>query len=232
MEMQPTVVVVEDVYDVIDSAAGAVAVLRVVVQRFSSARATLDFCKPDMLGCFVIDHRVRDVGGLHLRQQLTAQGCQQPFIFISRPGDVASAVEAMHQGALDCIPKPFDRQRLLEGVQKAITQDAATRRLRAERAIVMVRAQSLTSREMQVLELVAAGRITKEIARDLTISPKTVEVHRSNIMKKMRVDSAAELLHLIAMHAVVPFSAGQVGRFQRASGHVDRFCANMLFDAI
>jgi FixJ family two-component response regulator len=205
MDAQPTVVVVEDDDDVRDSAAGAVAALRVAVQRFSCARATLDFSEPDMAGCFVLDQQVRGIDGLDLWQKLAAKGCQQPFIFISGHGNVASAVEAMHQGALDCIQKPINRQRLLDGVQQAITRDAASRRLRTELAIVTAHVNSLTPREMQVLELVAAGSLTKTIAIRLIISPKTVEVHRSNIMKKMRVESAAELLHLIAKHRIVPF---------------------------
>jgi len=213
METQPTVVVFENEEDdVIDSAASALAMSRVGVHRFSCARATLDFCKPDMLGCFVIDHQVREIGGLHLRRKLVAQGCQQPFIFITRHGDVGSAVEAMHQGALDCIPKPLDPQRLIDGVQQAIALDAATRGLRAERAMVTALTQSLTPREKQILDLVAAGNMTKQIARDLTISPKTVEVHRSNIMRKMRVGSAAALLHLVAMHAVAPLSVAPAVR--------------------
>lgn len=207
METQPTVVVVEDDNGTCDSVAGAVAALRVNVRRFSCARETLEFCKPDMPGCFVLDSQTRGMDGLHLRQKLAAKGCQQPFIFVPGHGDVASAVEAMRQGALDCIEKPLDRQRLLGRVQQAITQDHDSRRVRAERAEVMARAQSLTPREMQVLELVAAGKITKEVARILTISPKTVEVHRSNIAKKMRVESAAELLHLVAKYAVVPFTS-------------------------
>jgi FixJ family two-component response regulator len=138
----------------------------------------------------------------------------------------------MHQGALDCIPKPLDRKRLLDGVRRAIAEDAATRQSRTERAIVIARAHSLTPREMQVLELVAAGKITKEIARDLVISPKTVEVHRSNIMRKMRVDSAAELLHLIAMHAIVSFSAGPASRIRRPRPHADLPVQLMTSNAI
>lgn len=205
METQPTVVVVEDDHEVLDSAAGAVAALPVVVQRFSCPHEALHYCKPEMLGCFVLGQQIRGIRGLELRQKLADQGCQQPFIFISRNGDVATAVEAMHQGALDCFPSPFDRSRLLTVVQQAIARDATARRLRAERAVVVARIQSFTPRETQVARLVAAGRITKEIAHELAISPKTVEVHRSNLMRKMRVESAAALLHLIAMHGLFPF---------------------------
>jgi FixJ family two-component response regulator len=212
METLPTVVVIEDDAYSPDSVAGALAGLPVLFERFSSSREALDYCTPQMHGCLVLDQAARDTDVFYLRRRLVAQGCRQPFIFISRSGDVASAVEAMHQGALDCIPRPLDERRLLAGVQKAIAEDAAGCSLRAERASVAARTESLTPREMQVLELVAAGKMTKEIARRLAISPKTVEAHRSNTMKKMQVGSAAELFHLIAMHAIVSFPALPVGQ--------------------
>lgn len=206
METQPTLLIVADDQDAPDSIAGALSSLDIAVRQLPCASDALAACRPEMPGCYVIDHRIGGVDGLFVRQQLVAQGCQQPFIFVSRRGDVASAVEAMHQGALDCIPRPLDHRRLLNRVREAIAGDAKSRRTRVERATVLARADSLSARETQVLGLVAAGFITKEIARDLAISPKTVEVHRSNIMKKMRVESAAELLHTIAKYSVVPFT--------------------------
>jgi len=207
METLPTVVVVEDDTCAAASVAGAMAGLPVVVKRFFCSQDTLDFRSPQMHGCLVLDQHARGTDVLYLRRRLVAQGCRQPFIFVSRSGDVASAVEAMHQGALDCCPMPLDRCRLLAGVQKAIAEDAASCGLRAERANVAARTESLTPLELQVLELVAAGKMTKEIARQLAISPKTVEAHRSNTMKKMQVGSAAELFHLIAMHAIFSYPA-------------------------
>jgi two-component system, LuxR family, response regulator FixJ len=209
MEEQPTVFVVDNEDEVRDCVVGAASTLGVAVQQFSSASDTRDYCRPDMPGCFVLDQGAPDAGGLHLLKQLTAKGCRQPFIFVTGAGDVATAVAAMHEGAVDCIEKPLDSQRLLRRVQQAITQDAQFRRRQAERACATQRFATLTARERQVLERVAAGRITKEIARELAISPKTVEVHRSNIMKKLHVESAAELLHLIARHALLPLSDEQ-----------------------
>jgi FixJ family two-component response regulator len=133
---------------------------------------------------------------------MVAKGCRQPFIVLSGRGDVACAVEAMHMGALDFIEKPFSRQRLLDRIEDAIHQDAEARRHHAAETDIRARVESLTARERQILKLVGDGRITKQIARELAISPKTVEVHRSNIMRKMQVDSAAELLHLVARHPV------------------------------
>jgi RNA polymerase sigma factor (sigma-70 family) len=206
MEEQPTVFVVEDARDVCDTVAGAVTDLGIAMQPFATAGDTLAFCKPDMPGCFVLGHRAGGTHGLHLHKQLEAKGCRQPFIFVPPAGDVAGAVEAMHEGALDCIEKPVNRQRLAARLQEAIAKDAELRHSRAQRAAVVARLDSLTPRERQVLDLVAAGRITKEVARHLEISPKTVEVHRSNIMKKLHVDSAAELLHLIAKFTLLPMS--------------------------
>jgi len=211
MGTPPTVVVVEDDTSAPALVASALAGLSVVVRRFSCLHKTLDFCRPQMHGCLVLDQQARGTDALYLRRRLVSQGCRQPFIFIARLGDVATAVEAMHQGALDCFPRPLDRRRLLAAVERGIAEDAANCGLRAERASVAARTESLTPREMQVLELVAAGRMTKEIARHLAISPKTVEAHRSNTMKKMRVTSAAGLFHLIAMHAIVSFPGVAVG---------------------
>ncbi|HEV3138537.1 MAG TPA: response regulator [Pirellulales bacterium] len=208
MEARPTVFVVDDDQDVCDSVARAVGVLAVDVQCFLSPAGMLDFCRPEMTGCLILDIEMPGMNGLHLRKQLAAKGCQQPFIVMSGRADIASAVAAMHQGALDFIEKPFRRQHLLDRVQEAIARDAELRRLRGEQAAVRALVESLTARERQVLELVGTGKITKEIARDLTISHKTVEVHRSHIMKKMRVDSAADLLHLIAKYPVMPQSGG------------------------
>jgi FixJ family two-component response regulator len=202
MEIRPTVFVVDDDQDMCDTIARTVGVLGVAVRCFSSAAGMLDFCQPEMTGCLILDIEMPGMSGLHLRKQLAAKGCHQPFIVLSGRADIASAVAAMHQGAMDFIEKPFRRQHLLDRVQEAIARDAELRRLRAEQAAVRARVDSLTARELQVLELVGTGKITKEIARDLTISHKTVEVHRSHIMKKMRVDSAAELLYLIAKYPV------------------------------
>lgn len=206
METLSTVFVVGDVHDVGDCLEGMITPGQLAIRRFASAGDALDYCEPQMPGCFVLDQLVRGTSGLQVHERLHAKGCQQPFIFVLQDGDVASAVEAMHHGALDCIERPLDRERLRSCIQEAIVQDADFRRAHAERAAVLARVVSLTPRERQILEYVAAGEITKSIARLLNISPKTVEVHRSNIMRKMHVESAAGLLHLVAKYALFPFA--------------------------
>ena len=206
METVSTVFVVGDVCDVRESLDGMIADGHLAVRRFDSAHDALDFCEPQMPGCFVLDQMIRGTGGLQVRRQLHAKGCEQPFIYVLQDGNVAAAVEAMHHGALDCMERPVDRKRLQGCIQQAIARDADCRRLQIAQAAVLARVLSLTSRERQILEYVAAGDITKSIARRLGISPKTVEVHRSNIMRKMRVESVAALLHLVARYSLFPFA--------------------------
>jgi FixJ family two-component response regulator len=198
MERQTTVMVVDDERDVCDCVAQVVGNLGVAVRCFTTGHEVLEFCTPDLPGCLLLDMQITDMSGLAVREQMVARECFQPFIMLSGRSDIACAVEAMHLGARDFLQKPFDRKRLLARVEDALAWDAAERTRRAAENEILKRVDTLTARERQVLQLVGAGRITKQIARDLTISPKTVEVHRSNIMRKMHVDSAAELLHLVA----------------------------------
>jgi FixJ family two-component response regulator len=206
METLSTVFVVGELHEVHDWLDGMATAGRLAIRRFAAAGDALDYCEPQMPGCFVLDHPIRGVSGLRVHEQLHAKGCQQPFLCVLSNGDVASAVEAMHRGALDCIERPVNRDRLLSCVLKGIAQDADLRDSRAQRAGVMAQVESLTPRERQILEYVATGEITKTIARLLSISPKTVEVHRSNIMRKMHVESAAGLFHLIARYALFPLA--------------------------
>ena len=207
METLSTVFVVGDARDLRERLERISAGGRFAVRWFATADDALDFCAPDMPGCFVLDQQIAGSSGLLLQEQLGAKGCQQPFIYLSRDHDVASAVTAMHHGAVDCIELPLDCERLQRCIEEALARDEDVRRSQAERAEVLACVASLTPRERQILEFVAAGEITKSIARLLSISPKTVEVHRSNIMRKMHVDSAAALLHLVAKYALFPFAA-------------------------
>ncbi len=212
METLSTVFVVGDVRDVPECLDGTIAAGQLTVRRFDSAGDALDYCEPQMPGCFVVDQQIRGTSGLRIHEQLHAKGCQQPFIFVLHDGDVAWVVEAMRHGALDCIKRPVDRDRMRTCIQEGIAQDADVRRKRADRAAVLTLVESLTPRQRQIMEYVATGEITKFIARTLNISPKTVEVHRSNIMRKMHVESAAGLIHLVAKYSLFPLGDGSPSR--------------------
>jgi len=145
----------------------------------------------------VLDIRMPGTSGLDLHEKLVAQEIGLPVIIITGHGDVPSAVQAMKRGAVDFIEKPFDDQVLLDRIGQAIARDAASRENEARRACIAARLASLTPREHEVLDLVVAGYANKQIAAHLFLSPKTIEIHRANVMKKMRVDSLAKLVQTV-----------------------------------
>jgi len=147
-------------------------------------------------GCVLLDVRLRDQSGFSLQRRLKEQGFRLPIIFITGHGDMAMAVEAMKNGAVDFVSKPFDDQRLLETVQRALTHARENADRDRRRDQVRRRLDALSPRERQVLDKVAAGKLNKTIADELGISIKTVEMHRSNIMRKLGARSVAELVRL------------------------------------
>lgn len=147
--------------------------------------------------CAVIDLRMPEMSGLELQQQLHRDGHDLPLIFLSAHGDVPTAVKAMQEGALDFVLKPFNPDAFLASVRKAIRRARELHEGRMARAAVSRRLSLLSAREREVLGGVLDGRTSKEIARQLAISPKTVDVHRANLVRKMRVDTTAELIRLV-----------------------------------
>ena len=154
---------------------------------------------PDLAcgGCLVLDIRMPGMSGLELQRELQARAIELPIVFITGHGDIAMAVQAMKDGALDFIEKPFKDQQLLDAIARAM-RVAAKRQEQASRQAEYRRLLSrLTQRECEVAALVARGLSNKLIARELDISDKTVQVHRANLMDKMGVHSAAELAQIL-----------------------------------
>ena len=147
-------------------------------------------------GCLVLDVRMHGMSGLDLYDRLRARGCTLPVIFITGHGDVPMAVSALKKGAADFIEKPFNDQDILDLIDTCMQQDLAAAVKRAESASVAQRLESLTQREQEVLGMVVGGKLNKQIADELGISIKTVEVHRSRVMQKMGANSVAELVQL------------------------------------
>ena len=194
---EPTVFVVDDDAQVRESLCWLIKSVGLEVESYASAREFLDRYDREEPGCLILDLRMPGMGGLQLQQQLTAQGVIIPIIMISAYGDVPAAVQAMKAGAVDFIEKPFTDQLLLERVHQAIERDAQYRRQRRQRADFDARFALLTPRQREVLEMVVAGSATKQIAFQLGISPRTVEVHRSHIMETMQADSVADLVRFV-----------------------------------
>lgn len=146
-------------------------------------------------GCLLLDVRMPGLSGLEMQQQLKQQQPLLPVILMSGHADVSMAVQAMKEGALDFFEKPFNDQLLLDSIQRGV--NLHRQRLAEQQHISQLRLQldQLTARELQVMKRLAAGMPGKVIAGELGISPKTVDVHRHNLMLKMQLNSLAELIH-------------------------------------
>ena len=136
------------------------------------------------------------MSGLELQAYLGRRAIRIPVIIITGHGDVAMAVKAMKAGAVDFIEKPFDDEQLLNSIRKALEYDEQQRALQARKAEIAARLVALTPREREVMAMVTDGKSNKEIAAALSVSAKTVEVHRARVMDKMRADSLAELVRM------------------------------------
>ena len=163
---------------------------------YPSATAFLDHYDPSCRGCLVLDVRMPRMTGLELQQELNTRGWHIPAIFITGHGTVPMAIAAMKAGAFDFIEKPFRDDVLLESVERALAWDEATRAERLEIHVLKERAALLTGREREVLDLAATGEPNKVIARNLGISVRTVELHRSHILEKMQARTVAQLVRM------------------------------------
>jgi len=163
---------------------------------YNSASDFLDTYADDGLGCLVLDMRLPGISGLELQQQLAGHNIDLPVIMISGFGDVSTAVKAMKAGVLDFLEKPFKGQDLLDLIQSAVSKHKIDRSKNKSQNKTLKRINSLTKREKEVMGLVVSGMINKDIAKQLEISIKTVEVHRANVMEKMAVTSVTDLVRM------------------------------------
>jgi len=191
---EPTVFVVDDDSEVRDTLQWLVESVGLNIETFASAQEFLNAYDPKRPGCLVTDVRMPGMSGIELQAKLMAEEVTLPIIIVSGYADVPTAVRSMKGGAIDFVEKPFNEQMMLERIQLSILEDARLRQKRAQGERAQARLQSLTPREHQVMDLVILGKSNKEIARELDISPKTVEVHRSHVMAKMEAHSLAELV--------------------------------------
>jgi RNA polymerase sigma factor (sigma-70 family) len=193
---EPKVHIVDDDEAMRDSLKWLLESRGLKVELYSSAEVFLRAFNSGFCGCLVLDVRMPGMSGLDLHEQLQAHSSTLPVIFITGHGDVPMAVSALKKGAADFIEKPFNDQDMLSLIESCMTQDSAAAAKRAESASVAQRLETLTQREREVLDLVVVGKLNKQIADELGISIKTVEVHRSRVMQKMGANSVAELVQL------------------------------------
>ena len=192
-----TVFVVDDDDDVRATIRRLVASVHLRVETYASAAQFLEvYNGSGGAGCVITDVRLPGMSGLDLQAELAARKSTLPIIMITGYADVATAVRALRAGAFDFLEKPVSSQLLLDRVQEALERDKRLRQLEADQADVMARVGSLTPREREVMQHVVAGATNKAIALDLSLSEKTVEVHRGNLMRKMRAGSVAQLVRM------------------------------------
>ena len=166
------------------------------VETFASAQEFLTAKRPDAPACLVLDVRMPGLSGLDLQVKLGEAGIPIPIIFITGHGDIPMSVRAMKEGAHEFLTKPVRGQDLLDAIQKAIASDRVLRKDRHELREIRARFDTLTPREKEVLELVVAGLLNKQIADQLGMSELTVKTHRAHVMEKTQAESLAHLVRM------------------------------------
>ena len=176
---------------------------RIEVQAYASASIFLDLMSTISTGCIITDVRMPGMSGIDLLRRLKELDISVPVIVITGHGDVPLAVEAMKIGATDFFEKPFDDEALLASVHAALREREGEKRRHSERAEIDVRLAALSNRERDVLGGLVAGRANKQIAYDLGISPRTVEIYRANLMNKMQAGSLSELVRMALVAGIL-----------------------------
>jgi FixJ family two-component response regulator len=180
--------------------------LGLTVATFGSAAEYLKSAKPDVPACLILDLDLPDINGLELQRQL-ADVQHPPIVFITGHGSVPASVRAMKEGAQDFLPKPFSPDDLLAAVNNALERDRHQRQASAQLAELRARHASLTPREREVLPLVVSGLLNKQAAAQLGISEVTLQIHRGQVMRKMRAASLADLVRMSAKMGIHPLTA-------------------------
>lgn len=191
------VYIVEDDDAVRDSLQMVLESVGYATRAFSSATEFLDHYDSALSGCIVLDIRMPGMSGMELQRKLNERNSILPIIFVTGHGDVPMAVEAMQQGAIDFVQKPYREQELLEKVERALALERESRDSLAQKRTIQERLASLTPREHEVLKLMVEGRANKVIAIDLDISQRTVEIHRARVMDKLKARSLAHLVRMV-----------------------------------
>jgi len=195
--------VIDDDEAIRQSLAFLLQAAKLEVKTYSTAMAFLDALPDATSGCVITDVRMPGMSGVELLRRLKELKISVPVIVITGHGDVALAVEAMKAGAVDFLEKPFDDDVLLASVQSALKrQDGETKR-HSERLEIEGRLAGLSNRERDVLGGLVAGRANKQIAFDLGISPRTVEIYRANLMNKMKAGSLSDLVRMALILGIV-----------------------------
>ena len=199
MRAEGTVYVVDDDPAVCRALTRLLEQVNLPVRVFHSAQDFLDEFDDESPGCILLDVRMPGMSGLELQRELAERALDPPIIIITGHGDVPMAVDAMRQGALDFMEKPFKPQQLLDRVHEALTQAVERCAARAKRARALDLLALLTQREREVVNRAATGKNNKQIAADFGVSSQAIDAHRSKAFKKLQVTSVAEMVQLLVV---------------------------------
>jgi FixJ family two-component response regulator len=203
-DANPTVLVVDDDPDLRQSVGRLLRSLGLDAQLFASIADFLKSNPPDGPSCLVLDVRLPGQSGLDLQRELAAAKRELPIIFITGHGDIPMTVQAMKGGAIEFLTKPFRDQDLIDAIQLGLSRDRVRRENEKALATLIERFASLSPRERDIMIQVARGRLSKQIAGDMSITEATVKVHRSRAMRKMKTRSLPELGRMADKLKLVP----------------------------
>ena len=201
---EPVVFLIDDDLSVRTAVKSLIRSVGLEVEAFASGQEFLQFVRPDVPSCLVLDVRLPGISGLDFQKELTRSGIHLPVIFITAHGDIPMSVRAMKAGAVEFLTKPFRDQDLLDAIQVSLDRDRVHRQQESEIAELKDRFNTLTGRERELLALVISGKPNKQIADAIGTSEITVKVHRANLTRKMCAESLADLVRMAGKLNIAP----------------------------